>query len=183
MPSNMKYTIAKAYTDLLLKKDVDKVTVKDVVTACGITRQTFYYHFQDLLDVLEWTMDRKCEEALKEGLSAKTPEDTILVFLQKVADNRLLAQRLLNSRKHAQLGKLLVPHIRTWLEQIAREKGSAEGREACIHDISLRDMEFALQFYSYAIVGIFLEICMDENVDLRQTSAQIVKLVRGPFTE
>ena len=47
MASNTKFAILAAYANLITQKNIDKVTVKDVVDICGITRQTFYYHFQD----------------------------------------------------------------------------------------------------------------------------------------
>ena len=45
-----KKAIAEAFLLAAQQKPIDKVTVKDVVGICGITRQTFYYHFQDLLE-------------------------------------------------------------------------------------------------------------------------------------
>ena len=53
MPVTTKDSIAAAFLDVASKKSIDKVTVKDVVEACGITRQTFYYHFRDMMDVIE----------------------------------------------------------------------------------------------------------------------------------
>ena len=51
MPSDMKARIAREFAELARTKSIDKITVKDIVEACHITRQTFYYHFQDLIDV------------------------------------------------------------------------------------------------------------------------------------
>jgi len=53
MAVDMKNVIADAYNQLAKQKSVDKITVKDLVDACNISRQTFYYHFQDILAVLE----------------------------------------------------------------------------------------------------------------------------------
>ena len=58
MPINMKAVIADAFVSLAQRKNVDKITVKDLVEACGISRQTFYYHFQDILEVIEWSMQQ-----------------------------------------------------------------------------------------------------------------------------
>lgn len=181
MSSNMKLNIAEAYSDLIRKKDVDKITVKDVVTACGITRQTFYYHFEDLQDVLKFSVCKKGEDALKAALETETLEDAVLVFLKTIEENRTSALRLLNSKRHGGLSTLLIPFIRTWLEQVTRKKALNSG--SFIDGISIKDGDFALQFYSYAIAGVFLEICMDENVDLEQTSVLMVKLLNRPFAK
>lgn len=46
--------IVQAVERLLMQKKVKKLTVKDIVEECGITRQTFYYHFRDIPDLLKW---------------------------------------------------------------------------------------------------------------------------------
>ena len=81
-----KKAIAEAFLQAAQQKPIDKVTVKDVVGICGITRQTFYYHFQDLLEVLEWLMAQRVESLLAETLAAKTPKDAIRVMLSTIED-------------------------------------------------------------------------------------------------
>ena len=49
MPVNVKPLIADAFIKLSKEKNIDKITVKDIVDECGISRQSFYYHFQDIL--------------------------------------------------------------------------------------------------------------------------------------
>lgn len=44
MAVDMKETIAEAARKLLMEKKVKKLTVKDIVETCEITRQAFYYH-------------------------------------------------------------------------------------------------------------------------------------------
>ena len=48
MPVDMKEVIAQAAMKLLIEKHAKKLTVKDIVEECHITRQTFYYHFADI---------------------------------------------------------------------------------------------------------------------------------------
>ena len=48
----MKKTIAEAASNLLFEKKVKKLTVKDIVEECHITRQAFYYHFEDIPDLI-----------------------------------------------------------------------------------------------------------------------------------
>ena len=49
MSADMKDTIARTAIRLLLEKREKKLTVTNLVEACQITRQTFYYHFADIL--------------------------------------------------------------------------------------------------------------------------------------
>ena len=54
MAIDMKKTIAEAASSLLFEKRVKKLTVKDIVEECHITRQAFYYHFEDKFDLVNW---------------------------------------------------------------------------------------------------------------------------------
>ena len=53
MPQFTKKAIIDSVLRLGAEKPINKVTVKDVVNDCGITRNTFYYYFRDIYDVLE----------------------------------------------------------------------------------------------------------------------------------
>lgn len=56
MPVDMKTIIANTFMDMFRQGNVDKSTVKQLIDACHVSRQTFYYHFQDILDVMEWSI-------------------------------------------------------------------------------------------------------------------------------
>ena len=53
MPADMKHIIASAFVDMTREKGIDKITVKSLIDACNISRQTFYYHFQNIMEVIE----------------------------------------------------------------------------------------------------------------------------------
>ena len=48
MPAFTKKAIADSFLKLLREKPLDKITIKDIVEDCGINRNTFYYHFEDI---------------------------------------------------------------------------------------------------------------------------------------
>lgn len=53
MPSFTKKAIIETFLLLASKKSLEKITVRDIVDACGVNRNTFYYYFQDIYAVLE----------------------------------------------------------------------------------------------------------------------------------
>ena len=54
MTNATKAALEASLKKLLLKKPLDKITINDLTTDCGISRMAFYYHFKDIYDVLEW---------------------------------------------------------------------------------------------------------------------------------
>lgn len=72
MAADMKQTIAQAAKTLLMEKNVKRLTVKDIVEECQITRQAFYYHFEDIPDLFRWMLKRDTERTMLEAQSLKS---------------------------------------------------------------------------------------------------------------
>ncbi len=53
MPNFTKLAIKNAFIKLLEEKPLSKISVRDIVEECGINRNSFYYHFQDVPTLLE----------------------------------------------------------------------------------------------------------------------------------
>ena len=68
MPMDTKAMIADAFIQLAHQKRIEKITVKDIVEHCNISRQAFYYHFQDIFDVIEWIIHHNMRKAFEEEL-------------------------------------------------------------------------------------------------------------------
>ena len=61
----------QAFIDLLSKKDIEYITVKDICAKAGVNRSTFYLHYETIQDLLD-----ECLEHLnKEFLSYFAPRD------------------------------------------------------------------------------------------------------------
>jgi len=75
VPLDVKAAVADALLELIRRKDADKITVKDLVEVCGISRQTFYYHFKDIVDVVEWAAQQGVQRLVHESLNAATPQE------------------------------------------------------------------------------------------------------------
>lgn len=172
MPVNVKSMIADAFVKLVREKNIDKITVKDLVEECSISRQTFYYHFQDLLDVIEWSTEQAFADLLERSLQADDPETVMREFIDASEDASALLQKLLHSQKREQIERLLVRSIRTYLQEMASRRGPAA-------DLSYEDAEVALDFSTYGVVGLLLENCGKKGVDRERRARQIHRLLSG----
>ena len=70
MREDMKSMIADTFSQMLEKEDIDKITVTKLIGECHISRQTFYYHFRDIMDVLDWTFRRSTQALARRSLEA-----------------------------------------------------------------------------------------------------------------
>lgn len=83
-----KQKIAASLKHFMEKKSFEKITVKDILVDCDITRPTFYYHFEDMYDLLKWTFETEAIELLKASENCVAWDDGILLLLKYVHDNR-----------------------------------------------------------------------------------------------
>ena len=60
-----KEIIIRTLFELLNEKPLAKITVKDIVERCGVNRNTFYYHFRDISDVVESALLREVDNAFE----------------------------------------------------------------------------------------------------------------------
>ena len=75
MSNITKKAIAASLKNLLKEKKLNKITVQDIADDCGINRQTFYYHFQDVYDLVEWICIQDTEKVLQENRTYATWKD------------------------------------------------------------------------------------------------------------
>ena len=160
MPVNVKNLIAETFVKLSDEKNIDKITVKDIVEACGISRQAFYYHFQDLLEVIEWSMEQAFEQLLDRSLQEDDPE---IVLSDLIAAE--------------QVERLMVRCARSYLQELISAKGK-------LPRIPYEDLDIALNFCTYGIVGLLLECCDKKKAVDRETMArQMYRLLQGRIGE
>lgn len=77
----MKYKLAGAMKKLLAEHPVDKITVKQIVDCCDVTRPTFYRHFKDKYDLVNWYFDKLAQKSFKQmGVSLTLREGLIKKF-------------------------------------------------------------------------------------------------------
>ena len=172
MREDMKILIAENFTALLEKEDIDKITVKQLIEECHISRQTFYYHFRDIMDVLEWTFRRAATEAAEQSLESENHLDALRIFTSFVVENKNKLDRLVNSKNWIQIEGILVESVAMYLDKIARSKFSDI-------EISYDDMEMMLRFYASGMVVVILHYSRKNQLDEEKLIRQIEKIITG----
>lgn len=108
MPEDMKSIIAAALTELIQRGNIDKITVKALIEECHISRQTFYYHFQDLMDVIEWTMRQTTRQLSEESRKQERMIDALKVFISFARQHAVMIRKLMDSQRRPQIEKMMI---------------------------------------------------------------------------
>ena len=80
------FLFAKAIKSLIKKQPLDKITVTDIVFQAGKTRQTFYRHFQDKYDLVNWYFEKlvlKSFEEMRQGGSLQEALNLKFAFIEQ----------------------------------------------------------------------------------------------------
>ena len=169
---DMKTQIADTFSELLEKEDLDKITVTKLIEACQISKQTFYYHFHDIMDVLEWTFRRATHELLEKSLSEPERINALLAYLQFVKNHRKKLKRLVDSRKWYQIEGMMVDAVAAYLEKMAQSRPQQV-------QVSYEEMQIMLRFYACGMVGVLVQCMEDRKVDEERVLCQIERIITG----
>ena len=171
-----KRALAASLKNMLLKKPLNKITINDIAEDCGINRMTFYYHFKDIYDLVEWT----CEEDAAKALEGKKTYDTwqqgFLNIFYAVLENKPFIMNVYRSVSREQVEIYLYRVTYDLLIDVVNERSANMS-------VSEDDKKFIADFYKFAFVGIMLEwIKNDMKADPKQIVDRISNLIHGDIT-
>ena len=97
-----KREICAALKALMAQKPLNKITVAEIMQSCGMARQHFYYHFEDLYDAVRWMFDQEAVALLREHDGVMLWQDGLLQLFQYLQENRAVCLCALHSisREH-----------------------------------------------------------------------------------
>ena len=169
MAPNTKGMIADTFLELSKHQSVDKITVKNLVDACHISRQTFYYHFQDILDVIEWTAQQSFQELLDHAKDYKTPEEALRALVEASSNKDRFLQKLLHSQKREQIERIVVQTTRAYLREMLSQRPPKQ-------DLSLQEAQILLDFCTYGIVGLLMDYSEKPMADKENLIRQMYRM-------
>ncbi len=168
-----KRALEQSLKNLLLKKPLTKITVGDITEDCGINRMTFYYHFKDIYDLVEWSCLEDAKRALDEKKTYDTWQQGFLQIFKAVQENKPFILNVYRCVHREQVEKYLQPLVDQLLLNVINE-------EAAGITVRDEDKQFIAQVYSYMFIGLMLDWIKD---DMREDPQQIVeklsKLIKG----
>lgn len=92
-----KSVLARSIKSLLRQKTLDKISIKELVAESGLNRQTFYYHFDDIYHLIEWTFRNETMSIFKSYSGSQIWQEGLKRFLQDIENNRIMCQNVLNA--------------------------------------------------------------------------------------
>lgn len=150
MTNTTKQALGVSLKKLLKHKQMDRITINDLTEDCGISRMTFYYHFKDIYDLVEWV----CVEDGKQALQGKKTYDTwqegMCQIFEAVIENKPFILNVYRCVSREKIESYLYKLTYSLIANVVEEKCKGI-------DLAKEDKEFIAEFYKYGFVGIMLD--------------------------
>ncbi|TCL60010.1 TetR family transcriptional regulator [Kineothrix alysoides] len=150
MSQTTKRALEASLKNLLLKKPLDRITINDIAEDCGINRMTFYYHFKDIYDLVEWSCVEDATKALEGKRTYDTWQQGFLQIFEAVLANKPFIMNVYHSVSREQVEIYLYKLTYDLMIDVVEEK--ADGMT--VRD---EDKKFIADFYKFAFVGLMLD--------------------------
>ncbi len=170
MATDMKQTIAQAAKVLVMKKGVKRLTVKDIVEECHITRQAFYYHFEDIPALFRWMIEQDTRRNMRQ---ARTLEDgeARLRYLLVMAINALpYVKKGMAGSYREEMERFLDRYLQQLFEEVCDEQGLYQ-------NCTRFEANLILRYHSQAILGLLRGWTENDTKNLDRITHVVFRLV------
>ena len=151
MPESLitKKALSDSLKQLTHEKLFDKISVKDITDRCGITRQTFYYHFTDKFELLEWIYTTEIFEPSMDGITFENWEEKLRSTLEVMLEDKTFYVNTINHTEDY-MNRFMIQQTQNVFE-LAIEKLDEERK------VDRVQRDFIARFFAYGVCGIINE--------------------------
>lgn len=173
MTNMTKQALETSLKKMMLKKPLDKITIHDLTADCGISRMTFYYHFKDIYDLVEWVCVEDATQALQGKKTFDTWREGLVQIFEAVLENKPFVLNAYRCISRDQMERYLFQLTYGLIRGVVEEKSQGI-------PISEEDKSFIADFYKYSFVGLMLDwIKQGMNEDYLQIAEKISTTIHG----
>ena len=144
-----KAAIMDAFVRLLEQQPLDQITVQAITAECGISRNTFYYHYGDIYALLKAMLQRDMDMLLVRRRPGEHATEGLRRLIEYISARQRMVQHIYSGLGHAVMEDYLMET--TWELFMAYLRDSAEGLSP-----SAEDLEFICYSYQFMLIGILL---------------------------
>lgn len=145
-----KIALMDSFWSLLEENPYSKITVNDIVDRCDLNRNTFYYHFHDIPEILTVILESATSELIEKYAPFDTLIDCIEPIIELILDNQKPIMNIYNSMQK----EVFLEKLDTFALQVSKEYIEKNSQDMGLEQ---DDKEKMSRFYKCIIVGIYLD--------------------------
>lgn len=166
---NTKRLMADSLKKAMKTKPLSKITVTEIVKDCGINRNTFYYHFQDIYELLKWMLEEEAIETMKHYDLLADSEEAINFIMDYVEKNDHILNCAYNTIGNTEMKRFFYTNfielVKSVIEQCAQESHVT---------LEPNFKQFLCRFYTEALAGLLIEWMQNRETRNRKETVRYI---------
>lgn len=173
MAQHTQKVILATFTDMLRKMPFDKITISALAEACGISPNTFYYHYHDIYDLLDAWMRAMAGKYFIGPLNRTGWQDTICLLLHTMQDNASIVYHLFNSLSRERIERYVFDSSDDTIYQLLRREPGAERLpDSLVH--------YVAEYTTYSFLGFLIKFLWRRmEADIENAAEKLDYIVKG----
>lgn len=163
-----KIILADSLRKIMKKKPLDKIKIREIVEECGLNRQTFYYHFQDIYALVEWMYRYDGEKIIKEKFHNNNIREVCAVMIDYLEKNREELICVMDSKAEMYFFDFLYKGVSDCFDILITQKAKN-------FDISLQYKKFLSHYNTNSVVGVIRDWLKSVDAD-RPTGEELLTM-------
>ena len=106
-----KHLLTESLKRLMTQKPLNKISIREITEGCGVNRQTFYYHFEDIYDQVRWMFRQEAVKLLDQQEGVLVWQDGLLQLFRYLEENRDICLCAMHSVSHEHLRRFFQADI------------------------------------------------------------------------
>ncbi|WP_019892611.1 TetR/AcrR family transcriptional regulator C-terminal domain-containing protein [Allobaculum stercoricanis] len=169
-----KQSLAQALKQEMKHKQLSKITITELCDVCQINRKTFYYHFEDIYDLLKWTLEQEAIEVVKNFDLVVNTEEALRFVMAYADENKDIINSALDSMGHEEIQRFFYNDLFDVIYG-AIEEGEYDLK--IVVDPQFKN--FLAAFYTEASAGILIEWVKNR---MKQDKETVIKSLLSIYT-
>ena len=145
-----KENLAASLKKLMVQKPLEKITIQEITSLCGIKRQHLYYHFEDIYDLMRWMFQREAMSLLEQYEGTQLWQDGILQLFQYLQENREVCLSAIHSEGRKYIKQFFATDIHAVIHRTVEQLAETVYGKDC-EDLE-KQIDLLTRFYVHALV-------------------------------
>lgn len=167
-----KKMLCASLKKLMKQKAFSKITVSELIKDCQLNRKTFYYHFEDIYDLLKWMLEQEAIEVVKQFNILSDYKDAFYFVFDYVEKNSYFLNCIYDSVGRDLLKSFFYHDFIELMEKLIKEAETVE-------NVSLSDSyrSFLCNFYTEAIAGMLINLFQEPHKCNKEEILQYISVI------
>ena len=149
MSNITKKALLAAFGELIEEKAFNKITITDITSRCGLNRMTFYYHFDNIYELMIWGLEMQMHEVSKNYINYENWKTGYLRVFYFALERKTYIKKIFQTLEQEHLEHYLNKIAEGMVLSVIEDKSGSK-------PLNEDDKLFTAQICAYVLVGILM---------------------------